>query len=115
MTPDGFLNHFYSRRGLNRKTQRSKSMLKGKRNAVLVEADDLVLRFVYQSLQFLDEEHHTSMGREFFYVFLDENAYTMEKIGELTGNNVCTIRRHVRYFNSLINRRKQQLKKENFF
>ena len=34
------------------------------------------------------------MSEEFYYVFIDNQSHTMQEIGDLTGNSICTIRRH---------------------
>lgn len=81
-------------------------MLKGYKRAKIVEADLTTLKRVSYLCEKYDEVNKTSFNKEFFYTFVDENTYTMEEIADLTGNSICTIRRHIRKFNDYIENEK---------
>lgn len=78
-------------------------MLKGIKNAKVAEAKDKgVLNSVFLQLQAYDNISKSTMSEEFYCVFIDLEVYTMIEIGKITGNSICTIRRHIRKFNNLI-------------
>lgn len=77
-------------------------MLKGSIRAQIVQGELRILIIVSSLLEVYDNLNKTSLYKEFYYVYLDTNAYSMNEIGELTGNSVCTVRRHIRKFNELI-------------
>lgn len=78
-------------------------MLKGIKNATIIIANkEETIKNIFAYYQAYDNINKTKMSEEFYYVFIDEKPYTMQKIGDLTGNSICTIRRHIRYFNKLI-------------
>lgn len=77
-------------------------MLKGSRRARIVQGELRILIIVSSLLEVYDSINKTSLYKEFCYVYLDTNTYSMNELGELTGNSVCSIRRHIRKFNELI-------------
>ena len=81
-------------------------MLKGYKQAKIVEADLTTLNSVYFLCGKFDAINMTSFTKEFYYTFVDETAYSMEDIANMTGNSICTIRRHIRIFNKYIENEK---------
>ncbi len=81
-------------------------MLKGYKRAKIVGADLKVLKSVFYFFEKCDEVNKTSFSKELNYAFIDENVYTMEEIANMTGNSICTIRRHIRKFNDYIENEK---------
>lgn len=87
-------------------------MLKGIKNAKVAEAKGEILVSVFKQLKAFDNVSQSTMSEEFYCVFIDLEVYTMIEIGELTGNSICTIRRHIRFFNNLIENENSKQKVE---
>ena len=78
-------------------------MLKGIKNAIIILAKkEETLESIFTYLQAYDKFNKTRMSEEFYYVYIDNQSHTMQEIGDLTGNSICTIRRYIRLFNSYI-------------
>lgn len=81
-------------------------MLKRYKHAKIVEADLTTLNSVYYLCEKYDAINMTSFSKEFYYTFIDRDVYTMEDIANMTGNSICTVRRHIRKFNDYIENEK---------